>query len=569
MDYTDSGSPIVEGRTSAPIVNQSWRKRVSSKDGRQSVVWALINLAIVLLLYSDMCFSIVVGQFKALQPMLWYIELTLCTVFMVNIGWDIFRYCSQYLLSTPVEVTLEQKRLLGVKDTDPGFTLSPMKPPSDHDSSTSLVFSPGTPSSQTAYSPSSSPWGSLGHVTPTNAGSFLGSSYSYASPGNSFITSPPGYQSQHISFERVPSLSSMSACSPSLAYSPGASISSLDSSLGLRSRLNMSGSFRSPSPSDKMTDLQSLSMYLREQEDKEYKASLNSSDLSFGNHSFSSFGRTSLDYNQIFSRKSQYQLASRSPQSLKSRHDVSDNMGEEVWRPLGVTEDDLYLWGERLRKWIGNTIMVALAREIKKVNALLRKQGCEDTEIGEVGVSTLKQLALTKGQYIPTLNVLVPYLDFCANQDYLVKRIKELGSDGCISEFSWASGGVHGKTWEEHLPTDASLVMHMFCTYLDSRLPPEIKFPDGKTFTCQYFIKTPDKPDLTKEDNMLLYQSDINPPHFQVVIKNTIYNLPKGRNNLFHAILLFLYHVKYKENGKLGRVNLGMSGVNLLSVLDP
>ena len=36
--------------------------------------------------------------------------------------------------------------------------------------------------------------------------------------------------------------------------------------------------------------------------------------------------------------------------------------------------------------------------------------------------------------------------------------------------------------------------MHVFCTYLDSRLPPHPKYPDGKTFTSQHFIQTPDKP---------------------------------------------------------------------------
>lgn len=41
-----------------------------------------------------------------------------------------------------------------------------------------------------------------------------------------------------------------------------------------------------------------------------------------------------------------------------------------------------------------------------------------------MGVSTLKQLALTKGPYVPTLNAVVPYLDFSSNQEYLVKRIK-------------------------------------------------------------------------------------------------------------------------------------------------
>jgi len=38
------------------------------------------------------------------------------------------------------------------------------------------------------------------------------------------------------------------------------------------------------------------------------------------------------------------------------------------------------------------------------------------------------------------------------------------------------------------------VVMHMLCTYLDARLPPDLRYPDGKTFSSQHFIKTPDKP---------------------------------------------------------------------------
>ena len=35
--------------------------------------------------------------------------------------------------------------------------------------------------------------------------------------------------------------------------------------------------------------------------------------------------------------------------------------------------------------------------------------------------------------------------------------LSDLGSDGCMSEFSWASGGQFGKQWGEHLPTDAGV----------------------------------------------------------------------------------------------------------------
>ncbi|XP_052820906.1 transmembrane protein 209-like isoform X2 [Mya arenaria] len=345
-------------------------------------------------------------------------------------------------------------------------------------------------------------------MTPTNLGSF-NASHSYASPGNSFLSASGHASIDRSGFQTSGGHLSGFYNSSFTPYSPGASLSSLDGS-GLRSRLSLSSSFRSPSPSDKMTDLQSLSVYLKEQDEKDYKAALSCQDMSLNSSSFWCYGRPSLDLSHVF-RKNQYQLASRSPQSHKSRTDDSDNMGEEVWRPLGVTDDDLFLCIEHLRKWLGNTIMVKLSREIDAINSQLRKIGSDDTEIGE------------------------------------------LGSDGCVSEFLWkrgSGGGQYGKPWSEHLPTDTQLVMHMFCTYLDLRLPPDLRYPDGKTFTSQHFLKTPDKPNLEK-DNLLLYQTSINPPHFQVVIKDTVFNLPKGRNNMFHAILFFLYHIQHKENGML------------------
>ncbi|KAL4221292.1 hypothetical protein ACF0H5_019555 [Mactra antiquata] len=569
-------SPVVPGPTSCPIVEKSWKKRLCLKDARRSFKAIFINLALILVIYIDMSVGMITAILDMESGILWYIEFSILMLMLLNIISDIYTYMSHYLLTTQLEVTAIQKQLLGVKDNDPGFTLSPLRTSNSPSSEQSLIFNT-SPSSQTAYSPSSSPWSSLGHVTPTNL-SFSGmAAQSYASPSQSFLSTSGGYpsfdKSASFTHGNILGYSSQSmpyspGMSESLPYSPGMSMSSLDGS-GLRSRFNLSSSFRSPSPSHKMTDLQSLSVYLKEQEEKEYRAHLSSQDLSMNNSSFWSYGRPSIDYSHIL-RKNQYQLASRSPQSHKSRTDDTDNMGEEVWRPLGVTDDILFLWIERLRKWIGNTIMIKLSNEIDNVNAQLRKIGCEDTEIGEVGVSTLKQLAMTKGLYVPTLNVLVPYLDFSSDQEYLVKRIRELGSDGCISEYIWNSGGtggLYGKKWEESLPSDAALVMHMFCTYLDSRLPADLKYPDGKTFTSQHFLKTPEKPELDK-NNLLLHQTSINPPHFQVVIRDTIYSLPKGRNNMFHAILFLLYHVKHSRNGMLGRVNLGMSGVNLLSVLE-
>ena len=41
-----------------------------------------------------------------------------------------------------------------------------------------------------------------------------------------------------------------------------------------------------------------------------------------------------------------------------------------------------------------------------------------------------------------------------------------------------------------------------------------------------------------------------------------------GKNNLVRTVLLFLHRLKEDRLGMLGRVNLGLSGLNLLGILD-
>ncbi|GAA6081760.1 transmembrane protein 209 [Tachysurus ichikawai] len=220
-------------------------------------------------------------------------------------------------------------------------------------------------------------------------------------------------------------------------------------------------------------------------------------------------------------------------------------------------------------QWINDTILVHLVKEIESINSQLRRMGCPELQIGEASISNLKQAAVAKASAIPTLNTIVQYLDITSNQEYLVERIKELAHSGCMSSFRWNAGGnLKNRKWDTDLPTDSDILMNILCTYLDSRLPPHPKYPDGKTFTSQHFIQTPNKPDLSNENFFCIHQSSISPPHYQLVYQGHIYSLPKGRNNLFHTILMFLYIINTKESGMLGRVNLGLSGVNILWIFE-
>ncbi|CAB4013919.1 transmembrane 209-like, partial [Paramuricea clavata] len=53
-----------------------------------------------------------------------------------------------------------------------------------------------------------------------------------------------------------------------------------------------------------------------------------------------------------------------------------------------------------------------------------------------------------------------------------------------------------------------------------------------------------------------------------VITGDDVYDVGKGRNNLFHSIILFLLMVMRKQHGMLGRVNLGPSGVNILGIFN-
>ncbi|MGH0136347.1 UNVERIFIED_CONTAM: hypothetical protein FKN15_032027 [Acipenser sinensis] len=80
-------------------------------------------------------------------------------------------------------------------------------------------------------------------------------------------------------------------------------------------------------------------------------------------------------------------------------------------------------------------------------------------------------------------------------------RNVDLAHGGCMSSFRWNGGGnLKARKWDTDLPTDSAIIMHVLCTYLDSRLPPHPKYPDGKTFTSQHFIQTPDKPVVQKQE---------------------------------------------------------------------
>ncbi|TRZ01278.1 hypothetical protein DNTS_001488 [Danionella cerebrum] len=518
-------TPSKEGMSS--LIDRSMKLRREEQARQVVLAWAVLNMSLAGMIYTEMSGKLLSRYYNITYWPIWYIELAMASLFSLNALFDFWKYFKYTMAPSTIIVSPEQHRLLGLKGS--GIQASPPQkeekkevpvsvPSSPLQGQNVLSFSPGRPSGTSPkFSPSCVSGFSPSLSSPSSAGSF---------------SSPQ-------SFVKV------------LNYTPPYT-SSLGPAEGtnLRSRYRTSPSvFNSPGgKEDYIDDPKTLEKFLRSEEEKSHRSHLGSPVSTSPRHSpsFWNYSRTVGDYAQSL-RKFQYQPACRS--QAPSAHKDDTELGSK----------------QAAEEWINDTILVHVVKEIDSVNGQLRRMGCPELQVGEASISSLKQAAVVKASAIPTLNAIVQYLDITPNQEYLVERIRELAHSGCMSSFRWNGGGdLKNRKWDTDLPTDSAILMHVLCTYLDSRLPPHPKYPDGKTFTSQHFMQTPHKPDMSNENLFCIHQSSTSPPHYQLIYQGHIYSLPKGRNNLFHTILMFLYVIKTKEAGMLGRVNLGLSGVNVL-----
>ncbi|XP_062435969.1 transmembrane protein 209 isoform X3 [Rhea pennata] len=545
--------------SAASLIDRTMKIRREAEERKVVWAWGLLNISVAGMIYTDMTGKLISSYYNIPFWPLWYIELALASLFSLNALFDFWMYFKYTMAPTTLVMTRRQQILLGMQNAAvqiiPPHELAAKKVPSSTPSptiqgQTVLSYSPSRPF----------------RASPK----FTSGCISGYSPQLQALSSNSASYSSALTYSPNSSYSKFSSFSSSPTGSPYASSVGPVESTGLRSRYRFSPiRYNSRmSQDDEITDLKSLQKYLRSEEEKQHRLQLGSSDSSSPSSSptFWNYSRSLVEQAQVL-RKYQYQLACRSqaPSAHKDEAHLSSPQAAE--------------------EWINETILVPLVQEIESVSTQLRRMGYPEMQIGgrmfkvlswaqmtcwlflhaEASISNLKQAALVKAPVMPTLNAIVQYLDITPNQEYLVERIKELSQGGCMSSFRWNRGGdFKGRKWDADLPTDCAILMHIFCTYLDSRLPPSPKYPDGKTFTAQHFIQTPDKPDITNENVFCIYQSNINPPHYELIYHRHVYNLPEGRNNMFHTLLMFLYIIKTKESGMLGRVNFGASGVNVL-----
>eukprot|EP01126_Amoeba_proteus_P031064 TRINITY_DN3058_c0_g1_i1.p1 TRINITY_DN3058_c0_g1~~TRINITY_DN3058_c0_g1_i1.p1 ORF type:complete len:227 (-),score=42.76 TRINITY_DN3058_c0_g1_i1:22-702(-) len=154
------------------------------------------------------------------------------------------------------------------------------------------------------------------------------------------------------------------------------------------------------------------------------------------------------------------------------------------------------------------------------------------------------------------------YLDVwgCSDREYVIDRIYMLAEGSYIQQFKWDGGAVGNEAL-----TDSQILAHLFCTFMDERMAP-LSYHIDKPFTSQHFVMTPAKPDFLKT-NHVIYQTHMNPPHFDLVMKGEKWEIAPERNNLFECLSIFVHHIHTEYNGYLDSTHLGSEKIQLLRVL--
>lgn len=120
-----------------------------------------------------------------------------------------------------------------------------------------------------------------------------------------------------------------------------------------------------------------------------------------------------------------------------------------------------------------------------------------------------------------------------------------------LAQYNWNEGqDFNGKLWHESdFPSDSVLIMALFSNFMESHIP---NFKEK--FICNHSSKGKPK------SIFRILQSSSKPPHYNILYKEKIYDVKRGRDNVFSAISLWVNEIM-KNGGYVQNFNIGGRGM--------
>jgi len=366
------------------------------------------------------------------------------------------------------------------------------------------------------------------------------------------------------------------------------------------------------------------------------------SNNTFNNQSFANQSFTNASFPNSFqttaqSGRTQTTQAVPPPRAYtqeKSWRNTSENksddhhvLSSELLKTLGI-EENMQRWVENMRSWIAQDVVKKKSNEwvesdkfiistfnhFKQAYMSKNQMNLTPTEIKASAFDQYQTISqkfsflwansqnfpLQIQQKLKERKQLGEELKRICKKDphYVRARIDFLSQSSYLSGYKWNSGGEwKGQPWHKllQLPTDAKLVMELFCCYMDNYLNPSVEF------TNLYF-STPEKAKLkTLLNDHGLYELQFKIPKEICIVesetvqaggaltgtlavakeKDPFYFLvtrldkvgePKwipqpGAQNVFHCLTLFAFWLKKYKNGELSAIKLNTHSCNLLNQL--
>ncbi|EGD72691.1 hypothetical protein PTSG_04420 [Salpingoeca rosetta] len=286
-------------------------------------------------------------------------------------------------------------------------------------------------------------------------------------------------------------------------------------------------------------------------------------------------------------RRPKFQPAVKSPER-KPQESVDERVvpAPVVFRRICPSREK---WQQSLflcKQWV-DSILKGIWFDIERVNALLQKS----PDRHRIGVDSLATIqAAAHGDAYSPLQGVLPVLQLDpANQRYLVARIRDLATRrGYHTTGGHAVVDLEGKTiaYSDALPSDASIVFHCVCCFLDHestlyhRNPGDIVHPDLRTFSNLHVVKYPERvADLEKravKTSVYMYFSQLSPPVFKLITrkdgKASVWELGTGHDSLFECIVAFVWYVVKMEGGVVddhAQMRFAPGGLRVYEIVEP
>lgn len=213
-------------------------------------------------------------------------------------------------------------------------------------------------------------------------------------------------------------------------------------------------------------------------------------------------------------------------------------------------------WTQNLRKVIVSLVLMPLSQRVHNMNAILAANKLDAYDCSHNLVKLPPSLPQQIQQERVDIELFLAIND--VPREYILSRLDALTDGDYLARFRWDGGALFkGKEWNpKDLITDSHIVMHFICRFFDDVLPPDPL--NGKmSFSKRHFARAGEKGfEERLQGGVLIFQAKEHPPHYKVAWMGVIKEVFQGRNNMFHAVILFLFMVKTHLKGYLDSIDI-------------